>query len=1014
MKRIHSLFLITAVVTSTTVLAQNYFQQEVNYTMQVRLDDVKHELFADEIIEYKNNSPQTLDVIYMHLWPNAYKDRSTALCKQQMENGDTKLYYAKDEERGYIDMLDFKVNTKPVKWELLKDSIDICKIYLNEPLKSGEKINISTPFHVKIPSGEFSRLGHIGQSYQITQWYPKPAVFDKNGWNYMPYLNQGEFYSEFGSFDVQIIVPKNYVLGATGDLVNGEEELKWLDEKVKATEAIEYFDKNDLEFPKSDSATKTLRFKQTNVHDFAWFCDKRYHVLKGEVTTPHTKNVVTTWVMFTNSEGNLWKNSIKYMNDAIYYYSLWNGDYPYKHCTAVDGTISAGGGMEYPNITVIGASGNAFQLDVVITHEVGHNWFYGMLGSNERVHPWMDEGLNSFNELRYIRTKYPDRKLIGNMADNGIGKAFDLSRYKQHIQYYLTYLLSAAKNEDQPIETPSYDYTELNYAGIVYSKTAVVFDYLMAYLGEEQMNKAMRDYFDKWHFKHPQPADLKASLEQSTEKNLDWFFKDLINSDKKLDYKVSFVHKNKDGSYDIGVKNTGEIKSPVIIQGIKNNKIAGEVTFDGFKGKQALSFPSSEIDYFKIDYLEVSPEINRNNNKIKTRGIFKKTEPLKIQFLGSLDNPDKTQLFWSPVAGWNNYNKWMFGLALYNNLLPQKKFEFELMPMYSYTTNDLAGYAHFNYNILPKNNLFQKIAIGATAARYAYSNDPLDMNFNKIAPEVNIDFKRSTARSKVSNSLRIRNISIIKDTYKANYTVDPTIYSYDTASYNYTDVTYSYKNNKTITPYQIDLNYQYGKQLDPKPGFSNDEFSKLSLTFNYSYKFKNKNKSFDVRLFAGTFLGTNKVNAGAYRFRLSGWRGYQDYMYDNIYLGRTETDGILASQFSEKEGAFKFYSPIGQSAEWIAALNLKSSLGNMKIPINLYADIGTTGADGILNESILYNAGVCLSIRKNLFEIYFPILISKDFQDYNKANSIRYEETIRFTLNLNLINPFELIRKFEI
>ena len=137
-------------------------------------------------------------------------------------------------------------------------------------------------------------------------------------------------------------------------------------------------------------------------------------------------------------------------------------------------------------------------------------------------------------------------------------------------------------------------------------------------------------------------------------------------------------------------------------------------------------------------------------------------------------------------------------------------------------------------------------------------------------------------------------------------------------------------------------------------------------------------------------------------------------MYDNIYLGRSETDGILANQFSEREGAFKFYSPIGQSAEWIAALNLKSSLGNMKIPINLYADIGTTGADGILTESILYNAGVCLSIRKNLFEIYFPILISKDFQDYNKANGIRYEETIRFTLNLNLINPFELIRKFEI
>jgi hypothetical protein len=1014
MNKLKLLLVLFYVTFSSEIIAQPYFQQEVNYNMQVRLDDVKHELFADVIIEYKNNSPQTLDVIYMHLWPNAYKDNTTALVKQQVENGDKKLYYAKDEERGFIDLLDFKVNTKPVKWELLKDSIDICKITLNEPLKSGEKLNISTPFHVKIPSGEFSRLGHIGQSYQITQWYPKPAVFDKNGWNYMPYLNQGEFYSEFGSFDVQIIVPKNYVLGATGDLVDGEEELKWLEENVRATEAIERFDASDLAFPKSDSATKTLHFRQSNVHDFAWFCDKRYHVLKGEVVTPHTKNKVTTWVMFTNSEGNLWKNSIKYMNDAIYYYSLWNGDYPYKHCTAVDGTISAGGGMEYPNITVIGASGNAFQLDVVITHEVGHNWFYGMLGSNERIHPWMDEGLNSFNELRYVRTKYPDRKLIGDMANGPVGKVFDLKSYKQHIQYYLTYLISAAKNEDQAIETPAFEYTELNYGGIVYSKTAVVMDYLMAYLGEETMNKAMQEYFNQWHFKHPQPNDFKTVLENVSGKNLDWFFNDLINSTKKLDYKVSKVKHNRDNSYNILVKNTGETKAPVIIHGIRDNKIVGEVTYDGFKGKQSLSFPASEIDYFKIDYNQVSPEINRNNNRIKTKGLFKKTEPIKIQFLGSLDNPDKTQLFWTPVAGWNNYNKWMFGLALYNNLLPQKKFEFELMPMYSYTTNDFAGYGHLAYNILPNNNLFQKISIGVTGARYAYSNNPLYMNFNKIAPEINIDFKKSSARSKIKNNIRYRNISIIKDTYKGNYDVTPAIYSYDTLSYNYNELTYTLSNNHTITPYSISLNYQYGKQLNAVSGFNNGEFSKLSLTANYSYKFKNKNKSFDVRFFAGTFIGTTKANAGAYRFRLSGFRGYQDYLYDNIYLGRTETDGILANQFTEKEGAFKFYSPIGQSSEWIASLNLKSSLGNLKIPINLYADIGTTGTDGILNESILYNAGVCLSIRKNIFEIYFPLLISKDFQDYKKANGIKYEETIRFTLNLNLINPFDLIRKLEL
>jgi hypothetical protein len=166
-------------------------------------------------------------------------------------------------------------------------------------------------------------------------------------------------------------------------------EIKRLNQLAKVTDTITKFS-DDLSFPLSDLTTKTLRYTQNNIHDFGWFADKRFHVLKGEVEVPHTNEKVTIWTMFTNNEADLWKNSIEYMHDALYYYSLWNGDYPYKQCTAVDGTISAGGGMEYPNVTVIGESGSAYLLEEVIMHEVGHNWFYGMLGNNERDHPWMD------------------------------------------------------------------------------------------------------------------------------------------------------------------------------------------------------------------------------------------------------------------------------------------------------------------------------------------------------------------------------------------------------------------------------------------------------------------------------------------------------------------------------------------------------------------------------------------------------------------------------------------------
>ncbi|HXC07069.1 MAG TPA: M1 family aminopeptidase, partial [Bacteroidia bacterium] len=435
-----------------------------------------------------------------------------------------------------------------------------------------------------------------------------------------------------------------------------------------------------MSFPESDKKTKTLHFHQSKVHDFAWFCDKRYHVLEGEVETPHTQHKVITRALFTDATADLWAKSIPYLHDAIYFYSLWNGDYPYNQVTAVDGGLSAGAGMEYPNITVIGKANNDFTLETVIMHEVGHNWFYGMLGSNERKNPWMDEGINSFNENRYIETKYPTARLVGGLSENRLAKAFDVDRYLHKEQYYLTYLLNAAKDLDQPIQLPAAEYTTLNYAGIVYSKTAITFDYLMAYLGTKTMDAAMQEYFETWKFKHPQPDDLRKILEKVSGKDLSWFFDDMIKGIRKLDYKIISSKPVQQG-YTVVVRNTGQIKGPVVICGIKNNILRGIVWYDGFWGTEVLSFPPVEggVDYFMIDYNSDMPEINRDNNIVRTQGILKKVEPLKLQFLGSLDRPDRTQLFWAPVAGWNAYNKFMVGAAIYNNILPQKTFEYTLM-----------------------------------------------------------------------------------------------------------------------------------------------------------------------------------------------------------------------------------------------------------------------------------------------------------------------------------------------
>ncbi len=534
------------------LLGQPYFQQQVDHVIDVRLDDTRHMLHAREEFTYTNNSSSTLDTLWMHLWPNAYRDRETALCEQLDRMGELDLHFATEADRGWIDSLDFRSDGVKLAWGYHTQHSDIAWIKPERPLKPGDRLRVSTPFRVKLPDGKFSRLGHTGQAYYITQWYPKPAVYDATGWHAMPYLTQGEFYSEFGSFDVSITLPSNYVVGATG-LLQDAPERAWMDSL--ATTPLSEAQKLSLEkerggrngFPPSNESSKTIRFKQDRVHDFAWFADKRFIVRKSAVALPKSGRTVVTWVLFTPKNALQWNDAITYVNESVRLYSQWVGDYPYDACTAVDGTLAAGGGMEYPMITIIGNVGSKEALDNVIAHEVGHNWFYGILGNNERDHAWMDEGMNSFVELRYMRLRHPKSDLSINVQ--GINKVLgDTGDAHRTLSEY-SYRLNARRNLDQALSLTSNDFTSINYGTDVYMKTALVMDHLMAYLGEEMMDSCLHAYYEEWKFRHPRPADMRNVFERMSGKNLAWLFDGFLATDEKYRVKaVSLDRRVREGS----------------------------------------------------------------------------------------------------------------------------------------------------------------------------------------------------------------------------------------------------------------------------------------------------------------------------------------------------------------------------------------------------------------------------------------------------------------------------------
>lgn len=464
----------------------------MHYTIDVKLDAEEKTLTGFEEITYINNSPDTLHYIWFHLWPNAYKNDQTAFSNQQLESGKTDFYFADKEKRGYINRLNFKVAGITAQTEDHPQHIDIVKVVLPTPLPPAQQVKLTTPFHVKLPFN-FSRGGWDENSFQLTQWFPKAAVYDATGWHPMPYLDLGEFYSNFGNYDVTITVPQNFVVAATGQLQN-EGEKAWLKERenyspVKpAPKTNTSKGKINISQP-SATQHKTLRFLQHNVIDFAFFASPDFIVKSDTCQLPSGKTVeVSTY--YTKQEEATWKNSIQFTKDALRFYSAEVGEYPYNTMSVVQGPQSFGGGMEYPTITIISPVLTQKKLDVIIAHETGHNWFQGVLASNERAHPWMDEGFNSFYERKYTEQKYGPQPQWES----------------------LLFQTRAHHRRDQPIATHSEDFEVTNYALTSYYKTAQWLKGIEQQLGKKAFQNLMQQYYAQWQFKHPQPKHFKNLL----------------------------------------------------------------------------------------------------------------------------------------------------------------------------------------------------------------------------------------------------------------------------------------------------------------------------------------------------------------------------------------------------------------------------------------------------------------------------------------------------------------------
>lgn len=524
-----SFLLCLGLFATAPLFAQSpYWQQQLRYTIHAELNDTEKSITGFETIVYKNNSPSTLDFIWFHLWANAYKNESTALMTQ-IRNDSSLQDKGAIFGPGSIEGLAFTVNGKPAQTQPHSNPqyIDITKVLLPNPLLPGDSVVITTPFKVMLPP-YFSRSGHAGGEFMACQWYPKPAVFDQLGWHEFPYLDMGEFYSEYADYAVSLTVPSAYVVGATGTLLTKEE----LDAYKRIGSKNTAGRKKDpaLYISPFETQKKTLAYFAKQVPDFAWFADQSFIVQYDTVKLASGKTI-DAFSYYHSQKKTPWVNSIDYIKDAIRHYSAWIGEYEYPTVQAVEGPKnSSSGGMEYPMITLItNPDGDGKSLDAVITHEVGHNWFMSMLGSNEREHTWMDEGLNTFFQFRYEAEKYRTNSVFGKSLPPNL-KRLPADQFLDVI--YNAIHKGLPMNSAMDISASQFP-NSTEYGLVSYIKTALWMHIMEAAVGTDKTQRAVQLYFQQWKNKHPQPADMQASFEQGAGEKLNDLF-DLVKKEGKF------------------------------------------------------------------------------------------------------------------------------------------------------------------------------------------------------------------------------------------------------------------------------------------------------------------------------------------------------------------------------------------------------------------------------------------------------------------------------------------------
>jgi len=587
----------TAISKPSQTSNPTYWQQHVDYKMAIDIDVNTYQYKGKQSLVYTNNSPDVLKKVFYHLYFNAFqpgsemdvRSRTIADPDSRVRDRISKL---QPNEIGYIKVGSLKQNGKVLKHETVGT---VLEVELAKPIQPGESVTFDMIFDAQVPV-QIRRSGRNNKedvALSMAQWYPKLAEYDFEGWHADPYIGR-EFHGVWGDFDVKLTIDKNYVIGGTGYLQN-------------PNQIGHGYETGTLNRPNSDKLT--WHFIAPNVHDFTWAADPDYIHDTMQVPNGPLLHFLYKSTMSKEQKGN-WKRIQSKSVEFMQYYSETVGEYPYRQYSIIQG---GDGGMEYGMCTLLLGEGTYEGiLKGVIAHEMAHTWFQFILASNESKHPWMDEGFSTYIEYNAINTIFNE------------GKANPL------YEAYTSYIYLALSGMEQPQTTQGDRYTfNRAYSLASYYKGAVFLAQLGYIMGEDNLQRTIKKYFNDFSFMHPAPNDFIRVAEKVSGLELDWYLNDWTRTTNTIDYGIKSIKGN-----SITLERIGLMPMPIDLtvtyadgttedfyiplQMMRGEKpTAATIINDWAWSYPTYTFETSKIvQSVEIDPKQMMADVNKQNNRL--------------------------------------------------------------------------------------------------------------------------------------------------------------------------------------------------------------------------------------------------------------------------------------------------------------------------------------------------------------------------------------------------------------